>query len=120
MKYIVRIHYYLGVFFAPLLLFFTVSGAWQLFNLHKARKDGSYTPPELIVKLSRIHQDQKGFFSENSSELFRYFSCVMAAGLVALAVLGVVIALRRYPGRQRWITAGCLALGVVVPALMVL
>ena len=49
-------HSYLGLFIAPSVLFFTVTGGVQLFSLHEAH--GSYRPPALIEKLSSVHKDQ--------------------------------------------------------------
>lgn len=51
-----RWHSYLGLLIAPSVLFFSLTGAVQLFGLHEAR--GSYTPPALIEKLSSVHKDQ--------------------------------------------------------------
>ena len=53
-----RLHLYLGAMFAPALLAFTVSGAWQIYRLNDARKDGSYTPPRIIRLLSSVHKNQ--------------------------------------------------------------
>jgi hypothetical protein len=52
-----QVHTYLGVFIAPSILFFAVTGAWQLFSLHEAH--GGYRPPPLIEKLSAVHKDQR-------------------------------------------------------------
>jgi hypothetical protein len=41
---------------APSVLFFALTGAAQLFNLHEAH--GSYRPPEILEKLSSVHKDQ--------------------------------------------------------------
>ena len=54
-----NIHLYLGVFFAPLLMFFLISGSWQTFDLHEASKDGSYKPPAIIKSLSQVHKNQR-------------------------------------------------------------
>jgi hypothetical protein len=51
-----QLHSYVGAFIAPSLLFFAVTGALQVFNLHEAH--GDYRPPELVVRLSRVHKDQ--------------------------------------------------------------
>ena len=51
-----RVHAYLAVFVAPSLLFFAITGAVQLFNLHEAH-DG-YQPPALIRGLAKLHKDQ--------------------------------------------------------------
>ena len=51
-----RWHSYIGLFIAPSVLFFALTGAVQLFNLHEAH--GSYQPPVLVEKLSSVHKDQ--------------------------------------------------------------
>ncbi len=52
-----QLHLYLGVFFAPALLFFAATGALQVFSLHEAH--GDYQPAPLIEKLSEVHKNQK-------------------------------------------------------------
>jgi hypothetical protein len=54
-----NIHLYLGVFFAPLLLFFLISGSWQTFNFSDEHKDTGYKPPAIIKSLSAVHTDQR-------------------------------------------------------------
>ena len=49
-------HSYIGVFVAPSVLFFALTGAVQLFSLHEAH--GHYKPPAIIEKLSSVHKDQ--------------------------------------------------------------
>ena len=51
-----RIHAYLGLFIAPSVVFFALSGGLQLFNLHEAH--GSYRPPALIKTFGNLHKDQ--------------------------------------------------------------
>ena len=51
-----QLHAYIGLFIAPSVLFFALTGSLQIFSLHEAH--GSYTPPALIEKLSSIHKDQ--------------------------------------------------------------
>ena len=51
-----QLHSYIGAFIAPSVLFFAATGSLQLFSLHEAH--GGYRPPELIVRLSRVHKDQ--------------------------------------------------------------
>lgn len=51
-----RWHSYIGAFVAPSVLFFTLTGALQLFNLHEAH--GNYHPPVLLERLSSVHKDQ--------------------------------------------------------------
>jgi hypothetical protein len=49
-------HSYIGILIAPSVIFFALTGALQIFNLHESH--GSYTPPALIEKLSSLHKDQ--------------------------------------------------------------
>jgi hypothetical protein len=49
-------HSYIGILIAPSVIFFALTGALQIFNLHESH--GSYTPPVLIEKLSSLHKDQ--------------------------------------------------------------
>ena len=49
-------HSYIGLFIAPSVLFFALTGAVQLFSLHEAH--GNYHPAVLVEKLSSVHKDQ--------------------------------------------------------------
>jgi hypothetical protein len=49
-------HAYVGLFIAPSVLFFSLTGAIQIFSLHEAH--GSYHPAVLLEKLSAVHKDQ--------------------------------------------------------------
>jgi len=49
-------HAYVGLFIAPSVLFFSFTGALQIFSLHEAH--GSYHPAVLVEKLSAVHKDQ--------------------------------------------------------------
>lgn len=51
-----RWHTYIGLFVAPSVLFFALTGAVQIYSLHEAH--GSYHPPAIIEKLSSVHKDQ--------------------------------------------------------------
>ncbi len=53
-----RYHYYLGVFFAPLIILFALSGALQTFRLHEEKGWGS-EPPTWFVWMASIHRDSK-------------------------------------------------------------
>jgi len=52
MKLIRKLHLYLGCLFAPLIIFFSITGAWQTFNFHEGSKDKTYTPPAWVSVLS--------------------------------------------------------------------
>jgi uncharacterized iron-regulated membrane protein len=53
-----KTHLYLGVFTAPAILFFALSGALQTFSLHEAARGSSYTPARWILVLAQIHKKQ--------------------------------------------------------------
>jgi hypothetical protein len=58
MRLLRNIHHWLGVFFAPTILLFALSGALQTFNLHENKGGGPYKPPAWIVAVASIHKDQ--------------------------------------------------------------
>lgn len=53
-----QIHLYLGLFSAPALLFFALSGALQTFSLHEPTKGGDYKPANWIVVMAQLHKHQ--------------------------------------------------------------
>jgi hypothetical protein len=58
LKTIRLLHLYLGVFIAPSLLFFALTGALQTFSLHQTTRGSSYKPPSWVVALAEIHKRQ--------------------------------------------------------------
>jgi hypothetical protein len=56
-------HSYIGLFIAPSVLFFALTGTVQLFSLHEAH--GSYKPAALVEKLSSVHKDQVFAFGDH-------------------------------------------------------
>lgn len=55
MKSIRRLHAWLGVLFAPTIIFFALSGALQLFGLHEAARGET---PGLLAKMGMVHTHQ--------------------------------------------------------------
>jgi hypothetical protein len=132
-------HFYIGMLIAPSVLFFSITGALQLFSLHEAH--GNYTPPMIIEKLSSVHQDQvfapghhhpdakpPGAAAAPADDddkmktstliLKIYFFWIVAGGLIVSTLLGLWIGLT-HPVRKRaaWILVG---LGTIIPiALLV-
>ena len=49
-------HRYLGLFFAPTILFFAITGGLQMFGLHETAPGSSYVPPDFLVHLSQLHK----------------------------------------------------------------
>ena len=130
-------HMYLGILIAPSVLFFALTGALQIFSLHEAH--GSYEPPPLIEKLSRLHKDQvfaQKEHEEDKSEgagaqehpkaenedqprlgsvLLKWFCLLVALGLSISTLLGLWMGLTQLRRRRTgwWL----LAVGIIVPAL---
>ena len=53
-----QIHLYASMLFAPSLLFFAVTGALQLFDLHEAKPGRSFEPPAVLQELGMVHKKQ--------------------------------------------------------------
>ena len=102
------IHLYLGCMFAPLLLFFAISGIWQTLGFQS----------QFLQKLSSIHTE-RGWKdgSELGSFPLRVFVIVMAVSFILTTILGVIMAVNF--GRNHKAAFYCLALGVVIPAVFV-
>jgi hypothetical protein len=58
-----QLHAYIGLFIAPSVLFFALTGSLQLFDLHEAH--GGYQPFALIEKLSSVHKNQVFAFGDH-------------------------------------------------------
>lgn len=52
------LHLYLGVFTAPALLFFAITGGLQSFGLHETSRDGSYRAPMWLQSVAHLHKKQ--------------------------------------------------------------
>ena len=112
-----NIHLYLGVFFAPLLLFFVVTGCLQTFELHQGRKSG-YKPAAVIKALSEAHMDQRFAYGDarpQPSVPFRYLVLLMSIGLLATTILGILMAFKY---TRPWVVWACLSGGVAVPCFL--
>src|SRR5687768_4202733 len=83
MKRLRAIHLYLGCVFAPLLLFFAISGIWQTLGFRSG----------FLQKLSSIHtQARWKDGSELGSFPLRIVVLIMAVSFIITTVLGVVMA----------------------------
>lgn len=59
LKFLRLVHLYLGVFTAPMLVFFAITGGLQTFGLHEAsRGGGTYNPPGWLASLGQLHKKQ--------------------------------------------------------------
>lgn len=137
-----RYHSYLGLFFAPMILLFAVSGALQTFRLQEARGYGG-PPPGWIVWLASVHKDQAPprepraerpragapslaaekrerramAGAKRPSPLpLKIFVALLSIALAGSTVLGVMIALSNRSARR--VSLALLALGTVVPIVL--
>jgi len=108
MKKLRSIHLYLGCIFAPMLLFFAISGIWQTLGLRSP----------ILQWLSSIHtavRFKNGH--ELSSPVLRYFVVVMSLAFIVTTILGVVMAVKF--GQHRMTACLCLVFGALFPLVMI-
>jgi uncharacterized iron-regulated membrane protein len=58
LKFFRQFHRWSGLFIAPSLLFFALTGALQTFSLHESSPGSSYKPATWILTLAQIHKNQ--------------------------------------------------------------
>jgi hypothetical protein len=116
-KFLRSLHLYLGCLFAPMLIFFAVTGSWQLFNWHESTKDNSYIAPPTLAALSFVHKDAHipGTPARQPTPL-RYFILVAAIGLIATTMIGIVMAYR-FSNRPLVATI-FLLIGIALPGVL--
>ncbi len=119
MKFIRRAHLFLGCFFTPLLLFYILTGWYQTVNPNRL-KDPSEAI-SLLQKFRVVHSDQI-YPAENqldkpaSPKYFKALVVVMAVAATLTITLGLVLSFKLL--RPVWPVWLCLALGILLPMLM--
>src|SRR5947208_14902352 len=119
MKFIRRLHTYLGVFFAPLLLFYVATGWYQTVTIQRNKSSGQ--PGDWVSNLSQVHVDQiypteRGAQHGYSPALFRALVVTMSISLILTIGLGIFLAFRS--NRRSWPVWSSLAFGVLLPLLL--
>jgi hypothetical protein len=110
MKKLRLLHLYLGCIFAPMLLFFAMSGIWQTLGIGHSG---------VLAMLSTAHLGTRlksGFTL--SSAFLRAFIVLMALGFIISAILGIVMALTQGGNRRK--AFYCLAFGVLFPLVVMI
>ncbi len=103
------LHLYLGCVFAPLLLFFAISGIWQTLGIR----------PHFLRVISTIHISHQLKSGEGlSSFALMILVLIMTVSFIVMTILGVVMAVKF--GRSRRAVYGCLAFGVIFPLILIL
>lgn len=138
-------HLWMGAFFAPAIIFFALSGAFQTFGLHEAERGSTTQPPTWIVKIAQLHKKQNlntrrpgprpvnpGEANPNRAEgerqapkppsaatwTFKVFVGAMAAGLVLSTLLGLYMTFQY--ARDKRLTWALVVAGTLLPLAMVL
>jgi hypothetical protein len=108
MQKIRSLHLYLGCIFAPMLLFFAISGIWQTLGLQ------SHT----LARLSTIHTSHGLKTGDGlGTHALRLFVLLMAVSFIITTLLGVIMAIRF--GRSRRAAYVCLAFGIAFPIALI-
>ena len=140
------LHAHMAIFTAPSILFFALTGALQLFDLHEAHE--GYRPPALIEKLGRLHKDQVFARDDRhpgngagkpvdaasdhaaaiapaaaaddpiSARVLKWFFLLVTLVLASTTGLGLWLGLRR--NRSKLLGWCLLASGLVLPAIVVM
>lgn len=136
-----RYHLYLGMFFAPAILLFSLSGALQTFRLQEEKGWGS-TPPAWINWIASVHKDSRlprAKPPQQASEAkpaapkpaprppegkppfklpMQIFVVLLSIALFASTVLGIIIALNSRAVRRT--SMAMLAIGTLLPLALLM
>jgi hypothetical protein len=131
------VHYYAGVFFAPTIIFFALSGVLQVFKLHEAYRQMPGAQGDWIAWMSQVHKESALIppkaapqaapdrtaarkssepRHEPPSSLFKWFAALMGISLIGASLAGLWIAYN-YPKRRRRFFAALLA-GIAIPIVL--
>jgi hypothetical protein len=116
-KYVRRIHLYLSVFFAPLLIFYIGTGWYQTLRTQRNKLLGEQDT--FVSKLTSVHVDQiypkPEAVGEYSTTLYKIFVVTMSVCLLSTIALGLYLAFRST--RRSWPVSIALLLGLLLPIL---
>jgi len=118
MKFLRRIHLYLGVLYAPLLLFFLGTGWYQVLNpdrLKSASEAETWVQKFRVIHTDQIYPRDNSLGKVASPTLFQWLVYGMSAALILATVVGLVLAFRSV--KPRWPVWLALGLGVALPIL---
>jgi hypothetical protein len=132
------------MFLAPTVIFFSFSGALQIFRLQESHPGSTYQPPAWIEKLAGVHKDQKlpgppkprpaappaespaptpspevaagGVKppAPKRSAILMWFFTLAAIGIIVTTVLGIIMAFR-LSNYDRRLIWGLLVAGTLLP-----
>ncbi len=117
MKTLRRLHLYLGCFFAPLLLFYLLTGWYQTVSTNRTKTEGE--AGDWLTRMTSVHVDQiypAATAEAYSPRLYRGLVVVMSVCLIVTLGLGIVLAFRL--SRTKWPVYLALLMGFIVPMLL--
>jgi ABC-type sugar transport system permease subunit len=119
MKLLRRAHLFLGCFFTPLLLFYILTGWYQTVNPNRLKHPSE--AETLLQKFRVVHSDQiypaeQEFEKPASPKLFKALVVVMSIAATLTIALGLVLSFKMF--KPVWPVWLCLALGILLPMLM--
>ena len=109
-----KLHRYAGLVTAPLILFFALSGVFQVFRLHEDHKSG-YKAPAVLKGVGAFHKAE-GLRSGPRSLGFKIAISLAAVVLSFAACIGIILGYRTM--RPRWMATVLLMSGIVVPIVL--
>jgi hypothetical protein len=116
-KAIRKIHLYLSVFFAPLLIFFIGTGWYQTINTQRNKLLGEQDT--FVSRLTSVHVDQiypsDTGTGEYSTILFKTLVVSMSVALLVTIVLGIILAFKST--KRVWVVCICLVFGIGLPVV---
>jgi hypothetical protein len=140
-----QLHLYLGTFFAPSIIFFSLTGSVQLLGVHQPHP-GGYQPPVWVAKLAEIHKHQSLGAPPNRAPMMarektpfepegaleprvppagmkpnlavKGFFLLMSIGLLVTTSLGIYMSFKY--NRRRKIVWGLLMAGMAIPSLLLM
>jgi hypothetical protein len=117
MKFLRRLHLYLGCFFAPLLLFYLGTGWYQTLRIDRNKNVGE--ADTWVAKMTSVHKDQiwpTESAMSYSTKAFKILVVLMSVALILSVLTGLYLAFRTL--RQKWMLWGSLILGILMPILI--
>ena len=141
-------HNYVGVFLAPTILFFAITGGLQMFGLHETTRGSSYQPPSWLMHLSQLHKKGTLYLAPKRPQPagtakveaskpevakvekpaasgpphnplpIKIFFGLTALGLVVSTLTGLMMAWKY--ARRTGLVAATLIAGILVPLLLLL
>lgn len=148
LKAVRLLHFYLGIFIAPALLFFAISGPLLTFSFHSSVKGSSYKPAKWIVVMAQLHKKQTAELPQRKLQSpvtfpartaqpveivlraqtnvpaphntlpMKIFFLIVSVGLAASTVSGLYMSYKY--SRNKLISAVLLLLGIFVPIVLAL